>query len=110
MTKRFNFKNIRALLTEGFDYDELARLCFDEPDFRPIHNQLGPKSGKIELIDLLIDYACQNSLLDSLLSLLQEFNPACYEQHQPYEGETDWDSPEVAAYLAAVEETFVTCL
>jgi HEAT repeat protein len=106
MTKRFNFKNIRALLTDGFNYEELARLCYDEPDFRPVNDQLGPKIGKTDLIDRLIDYAYQNSLLDSLLSLLQELNPACYEQRQPFEGEADWDSPEVAAYLAAVEEAF----
>ncbi|MBI1878801.1 MAG: hypothetical protein HYR94_11380, partial [Chloroflexi bacterium] len=104
MTRRYRLKNIRALLTEGFTDEELRRLCFDAPTFRPVYNQLSRETGKDLLIDRLVDYAYQSSLLDSLLSLLRELNPARYEQHQPYEGEADWDSPEVAAYLAAVAE------
>ncbi|MBE7468275.1 MAG: HEAT repeat domain-containing protein [Anaerolineales bacterium] len=106
MTRRqYRFKNIRALLTEGFpDEDLRLKVCYDEPAFRPVYNQLSREMGKDLIIDRLIEYACQNSLLDSLLSLLRDLNPARYEQHQPYEGEPDWDSPEIATYLAAVAE------
>lgn len=84
--RRYHFKNIRALLTQGFSDEDLRRLCLDEPAFSLVSNQLSREMGKDLIIDRLIEYACQNSLLDSLLLLLRDLNPARYEQHQPYEG------------------------
>lgn len=105
MTQRYITRNIRTLLTEGFSDEELRRLCLDAPDFRPVHNQLSREMGKDLIIDRLIEYTYQNFLLDRLLRLLRDLNPACYGQHHPYEGELDLAWPEVAAYLAAVAET-----
>ncbi|NWG76016.1 MAG: AAA-like domain-containing protein [Rubrivivax sp.] len=42
----YNLKKIRILLTKGLTDDDLRRLCFDEPDFRPVYEQLAPGIGK----------------------------------------------------------------
>lgn len=83
MTK-YNFENIRALLMNGFTDQELRRLCYDTPLFRPVYDQLARNTGKAEIIDLLIEYAEKKMLLDTLLKEIQERNPARFGAHQPY--------------------------
>ncbi len=85
MTKRYNLKNIRTLLTEGFDDEELRRLCYDEDQFRPVYDKLAQDSGKAKIIDLLIKYSEQKLLIDVLLDKAKQHNPARYKKHQPYD-------------------------
>jgi hypothetical protein len=82
--QRFNLKNIRILLTEGFIEEELRRLCFDELEFRPIYEQLAPGIGKDKVIDKLIEYAERRELIEKLLALAKECSYTKYEKHQPY--------------------------
>ncbi len=79
-----NLKKIRTLLTEGFTAEELRRFCYDKPDFRPVYDKLAQDSGKATIIDLLIEYSEQKLLIDILLDLAKQHNPARYEKHQPY--------------------------
>jgi hypothetical protein len=90
MTKTYNLTNIRALLTQGFGPEDLRRLIYDTPDFRPVYNELAQNTGKAEIISKLMEYAEQNLKMDQLLALLQAHNPVRYEHHQPYSSE---DSP-----------------
>jgi serine/threonine protein kinase len=82
MTIRYLWKNIRTLLIEGFSAEELNQLCFDE--FRPVYNQLSLRTGKAEIVELLLQYVDQAVQVDKLLALAQERNSARYEKHQPY--------------------------
>jgi nucleoside phosphorylase len=84
MSEDYDLRKIRALLTEGFTDTELRRLCYDVPDFRPVYDELAGHTGKANIIDHLIEYADQKLLLDTLLELAKEINPARYEKHQPY--------------------------
>jgi hypothetical protein len=84
MTKRYQLRNIQTLLTQGFTQQELRDLCFYEPDFRPVYDQLPPVAGKTEIVRHLLEYAEQKVLLDTLLELARKHNPARYSQHQPY--------------------------
>lgn len=84
MAKQYNFKNIRDLLTHGFSDDELRRLCFDVPDFRPIYNQLAKNTGKTDIIQSLLEYVEQKELVDRLLDQAKEHNFAKYKKYQPY--------------------------
>jgi hypothetical protein len=86
--QRFNFKNIRTLFIEGFNDDELRRLCYDEPNFRPVYEQLTVGMGKANVIDKLIEYAERKELIEMLLALAKEHNPAKYEKYQPYDNLT----------------------
>jgi hypothetical protein len=88
MTQRYHLPNIRALLNEGFTAEELRRLCYEEPVFRPVHDQLAEATGKAKIIDDLIEYAEQKLLLAALLPLLQTRNPARFDAHQPYQHPT----------------------
>lgn len=80
----YNLKNIRALLTEGFTDEELRRLCYDEPAFRPVYDQLAQETGKMKIIDHLLEYAERKLKLDHLLTLVKEHNPTRYEKYKPY--------------------------
>jgi nucleoside phosphorylase len=86
MSRHYFLRNIRALLTEGFTDEELRRLCYDVPDFRPVYDQLARDTGKAGIIDRLLEHAEQKVLLETLLHLAQTLSPARYEQHQPYYG------------------------
>lgn len=85
---RYKLENIRALLTEGFTDEELRRLCYDVPNFRPVYNQLAWNTGKAEIVDRLLEYSEQKKQLDALLELIKERNPARFEEHQPYHEHT----------------------
>lgn len=84
LSKQYNFKNIRVLLTEGFSDEELRHLCFDVPAFRPVHSQLAKGSGKSEIIQRLLEYVEQKDLIEILLDQAKERNPAKYQTYQPY--------------------------
>jgi hypothetical protein len=85
MLKRFNLGNIRALLSEGFTDQQLRVLCYDEPAFRQVYDQLESKTGKTEIIQRLIEHADRQSKLKALLAWAKEHNPTAYKNHQPYE-------------------------
>ncbi len=80
----YNLKNVRILLNEGFTDEELRRLCFEEPAFRPVYDELAQETGKAKIINYLLQHAERKLLLDRLLNLAKEHNPARYERHQPY--------------------------
>jgi hypothetical protein len=77
----FNLTNIRTLLTDGFTDIELRQLCFDEPKFRPVYEQLSDEMGKDRIIHKLIEYAERHELIGTLLDFLKQRNPAKYEKH-----------------------------
>lgn len=64
MTRRYNLGNIRALFIYGFTEEELRDLCFIEPDFRPVYNELSNSASKNDIIRRLIEYAEQKILLE----------------------------------------------
>lgn len=80
----YNLKNIRTLLSKGFTDKELRRLCYDNPKFRPVYDQLAQETGKADIIDRVIEYANQYMLIEMLLNLAKEHNPDRYEKHKPY--------------------------
>lgn len=83
--KNFHLKNIRALLTSGFDEDELREdLCFYEPGFKPLQDKLSDSASKAKIIDQIIKYANRELKLEDLLAWAKEHNPSQYEEHQPY--------------------------
>jgi hypothetical protein len=85
MTVTYNLGRIRTLLTEGFTAEELRRFCYDEPDFRPVCEQLSEKTGKAILIDRLLEHAEQKILIEHLLCWTRKYNPARYEKYCPYD-------------------------
>jgi hypothetical protein len=84
MNKTYNLKNIRTLLTKGFDDLALRHLCFDVPDFRPVYEQLAEGTGKARIVDLIMQHAEQKLLFEILLAWAEGKNPARYELHRPY--------------------------
>lgn len=84
MAESYNLTNIRTLLTEGFTGEELRRMCYDVPDFRPVYNNLVQSTGKSMIIDMIIEHAEQKLLMEELLDWARECNPNRYDRHKPY--------------------------
>ena len=82
--KRYNFERVRTLFIKGFTDSELRDLCFDIPDFEPVYQQLAQNTGKAEIVRLLLEHTRQELLVDQLLTLAREHNPARYAEHEPY--------------------------
>lgn len=83
-SKKYNLKNIKTLLIEGFTEDELRGLAFFESDFEPFYDKLPKSASKDEIIRLLVEYAARRVKVDELLAWAKEANPNRYERHQPY--------------------------
>jgi CheY-like chemotaxis protein len=83
-TPGYRSKNIRTLLTEGFSPQDLRIFCYDDPDFRPVHDQWPENADKTQMIQQLIEHAERKELFGPLLTWAKKKNPAKYEQHQPY--------------------------
>ncbi|MDJ0707819.1 MAG: serine protease [Leptolyngbyaceae cyanobacterium MO_188.B28] len=78
----FYFKNIQALLEQGFTREELAAICYE--NFRHFSEQLPPERGKAEIIDRLIEYVRQESRIPELLTLASKRNHEAYNKLGPY--------------------------
>jgi hypothetical protein len=79
-----NLKNIRTLLTKGFTGEELRILCYDEPEFKAVYNNLSQGSSTATIALELVDYADRKRLIEKLLALIKEHNPARYDEYLPY--------------------------
>lgn len=84
MVEQYNLNNIRVLLTEGFNAEELRSFCHDDPDFRAVYNQLTEHTSRTIIVGWLLEYANQKLQIEALLTWAKEHNPAMYEKHQPY--------------------------
>lgn len=82
MDEKYNTKKIRTLLIEGFEAEDLRRLCFD--DFRTVHDKLTREMGKADVVDRLIEHTERTGEIEKLLSLAKEHNPAKYAIYHPY--------------------------
>jgi hypothetical protein len=67
-TKPENFQ----LLYETFTDEELRCLCYDDPDFKAVYDQLTKETSKAEVINRLIRYAEKRSRLEDLLTLARK--------------------------------------
>jgi len=84
MGQYYNFKNIFALLTEGFSTSELKTMCFVEPALRPMYENWSDSANKADLVRSIVDYAHQRLAIEAILNWAKENNPSRYEKHQPY--------------------------
>ncbi|MBI1882546.1 MAG: hypothetical protein HYR94_30600 [Chloroflexi bacterium] len=73
--------------------EELYQFCFDKPAFKPFYDKLPSPISKVQLARLIVDYANQKFLLDTLLVWAEEQNPVRYEEHQPYHDVTVSPTP-----------------
>jgi hypothetical protein len=80
----YHFANIRKLLTDGFNDQELRNLCFDVPGFRPVYEDLTTGTSKGEIVAKLLEHAEKTLQVDILLARAKELNRARYEAYQPY--------------------------
>lgn len=83
----YNLSNIHNLLVSGFSEDELRRLIQYTDAFQDLRPNLSSRDSLAKIADKLIEYSENRVILDPLLALVQEQNPARYQKHQPYKRE-----------------------
>ena len=81
----YDLTQVRALLNHVFDEVELRNYCFDEPLFRPVHDDLKPTDDKSEIIRRILDRANRKGLVAQLLAWAKDSNPSRYAEGEPYE-------------------------
>lgn len=109
MSKQYELKEIRILLTEGFTAEELRRLCYDIPDFRCVYDQLAQNTGKAEIIVRLLEFANQKLKIDQILNWAKEHNPSKYEEYQSkYEEYQSYDSFTPGVTISSNDQGAVT--
>lgn len=83
----YNFANIRILLAESFNKDELLTFCFDTTSFRPIYDNWSHENSKSDLIRTVIDHGYKRLEVDIILDWVKQTNLTRYETHKPYVNE-----------------------
>jgi tetratricopeptide (TPR) repeat protein len=81
--REYNLSVVRELLTAAFDETEIIHFCYDTPDFRPVHEQIGQHMSKAEIINQLIEFSERQLLMEQLLTNVRRLNPRQYERYQP---------------------------
>jgi formylglycine-generating enzyme required for sulfatase activity len=72
-------KNIRQLVSEVYNAEELRQLCYEE--FRPVYEDYADRPES-ELVRHLIDYCERKGQLAHLLALVQAEAPARYAEYE----------------------------
>ena len=78
MGQYYNFKNIFALLTEGFSTSELKTMCFVEPALRPMYENWSDSANKADMVRSIVDYAHQKLVIEAVLNWAEENNDLGY--------------------------------
>jgi ATP-dependent Clp protease ATP-binding subunit ClpA len=76
--------NVRQLLEAGFGDDELLALFGTDPTFALDDDLIRANPDKETTINHIITQAEQKSQFDLLLQLAENFNPAKFDEYQPY--------------------------
>jgi hypothetical protein len=101
-SRKYKYANIRELLVQGFNEEELRNLCYEEPEFKTVYDNWPRGTPKSTFVQEFIDLADRRLKLDTLLDLAKKHNSARYEAHQPYY-EDDEPASQSAASTSSVE-------
>ena len=82
--KKYHKQNIYKLLFEGFDDMNLRLMCQLDSDFSIVYDNFATGQDKQQRIEALISYAERHLLMEKLVNLAEQQNPAMYNQHKPY--------------------------
>jgi hypothetical protein len=82
--KTYHKQNIYKLLFEGFDDTNLRLMCQLDSDFGIVYDNFATGQDKQQRIEALISHAERHLLMEKLIHLAEQQNPAMYNQHKPY--------------------------
>jgi hypothetical protein len=80
----YNLRALRGLLLAAFGPDELLRLCQEDPQLRPILDNLDANPSLNEIVDKTIIYCERHELFDELLANVRERNATQYARFEPH--------------------------
>ena len=80
----YHLANIRDLLINGFDEQDLRALCHYVPEFSPVYQRLPDNASRVQIADALIEHCEKTLQIDALLAEAKKRNPTRYELHGPY--------------------------
>jgi hypothetical protein len=79
---RYDIGVIRKLLTEAFSAEELRRLCWEQPLFRPVFDRFTQTTSTDLMIDYLLEFCDRKLFFGELLSEVRERAPRQYEKYK----------------------------
>ncbi len=90
----YNLAQIRTLITEAYDDEELTIFCSDH--FREVVDRFGSGTGKREKAFLLVEYCYRHEALDTLLKKVKAERSQKYEMYRAQLTSEDYPSPSAA--------------
>lgn len=90
----YNIDNIRELFVEEFTTEDLHRVFYDLPTFRPVYDQLLRETNKVEIVNRLLESADRPFQFEALLDWVKKNSPLAYSRHQPYHRDDYETQPE----------------
>ena len=79
---QYNLQAVRELLTSSLDETAIISFCYDQPEFRPVHDQFSHGMSKSAMLQYLIEFADRQLLLGNLLKHVRNINPRQFERYQ----------------------------
>lgn len=78
-TPRYSLRNIRRLVTEVYNVEELRQLCYEQ--FRPVYDNYA-EVPKLELVRHLLEHCDRKGLFEQLLALIEADAPQKYAEYK----------------------------
>ncbi len=79
---KYDLSTVREMLTDSLDESAIISFCYDQPDFRPVHDQLSLGMGRSVMLQHLIEFADRQLLLTRLLNHVRQVNPRQFERYR----------------------------
>ncbi len=113
-------KTLYNLLDKTYDNQEILKLCFLNPKFEKLHDNIEELANKDKKIIELIKYCEKNSLTDNLLSIIKKDYPKHYKRYSKTQVKTEhtlikalknipiyWDKQIIEEYPKSSIKTFL---
>ncbi|MGD8625888.1 MAG: pentapeptide repeat-containing protein [Anaerolineae bacterium] len=75
-SQSYDPSNIRDHLLNDFGKEDLGRLLFEVPAFRPLYDELVGGAAPAEIVEWLVAHAARTRQIPALIKLIYEFRPS----------------------------------
>ncbi len=80
-SQKMNRKTLYNLLNEAYTNQEILQLCFLNPEFKKLHDNIEELANKDKKIIELLGYCERHSLTNVLLNIVKEERPVVYQKY-----------------------------
>ncbi len=99
-----NLREIRILLNDAFNLEELLAIAQEYDEFRPVYDDY-PDVKKSEFIRQLIDHSRRKKYFPLLLSIVKEQAPNSYEDYRATSGKPGTQATDASMVLPSLQDS-----